>query len=469
MENYARSHPFSGDGTPRVINFDNQSSSREEQPPAPAGCKAKFMISYGGRIQPRPHDNQLSYVGGQTKILTVDRNIEFSSLVSKLSVLCNSGVSFKYQLPGEDLDALISVTNDDDLEQMMHEYNRLHGGASGPPRLRLFLFPLSYSSQQSRFGSGLGSGNEVKADRYRFVDALSSGVQQPVGDSICQPPAPSPPAYNVDFLFGLDKGVGLPQPPPVIKVHDPIPDPDVHAGAPPTADDGIVMSDSLIDAPIQVLNRLQISDQERQAMFRPKTDDSLVGLFPGDSYVNKLPEKTTPAATIPSTMAVHATYVSPEKNISDKGFTAMVGAEQQQQPIYVIPSPERCVSVAICSTGERTSPSGILSGAANRIRRQPSAATVQHDPTNLSNAVSPDSATTAAQDAFLHGKNWSATATGDRCFCIKRRICTTGAVRYHEGKPSVLHRARWNSCDDAVSRSGGFRRRRREISWTVEW
>ncbi|GKV27758.1 hypothetical protein SLEP1_g36893 [Rubroshorea leprosula] len=36
-----------------------------------------------------------------------------------------SNVNVKYQLPNEDLDALISVTTDEDLENMMDEYDRL--------------------------------------------------------------------------------------------------------------------------------------------------------------------------------------------------------------------------------------------------------------------------------------------------------------------------------------------------------
>ncbi|KAK1439983.1 hypothetical protein QVD17_05808 [Tagetes erecta] len=107
--------------------------------------KVKFICSYGGKIQPRPHDNQLSYIGGETKILAVDRSVNFTTLIAKLSALCDRDVCFKYQLPGEDLDALISVTNDDDLQHMMHEYDRLN--LSKPShslsKLRLFLLPLT--------------------------------------------------------------------------------------------------------------------------------------------------------------------------------------------------------------------------------------------------------------------------------------------------------------------------------------
>ncbi|KAI9113756.1 hypothetical protein K1719_015007 [Acacia pycnantha] len=56
--------------------------------------------------------------------------------MSKLFSLCDADVCFKYQLPGEDLDALISVTNDEDLEHMMVEYDCLYRASAKPARLR---------------------------------------------------------------------------------------------------------------------------------------------------------------------------------------------------------------------------------------------------------------------------------------------------------------------------------------------
>lgn len=53
-----------------------------------AQARVRFMCSFGGKILPRPHDNQLRYVGGDTRIVTVLRhNTTFSSLLSKLSKL----------------------------------------------------------------------------------------------------------------------------------------------------------------------------------------------------------------------------------------------------------------------------------------------------------------------------------------------------------------------------------------------
>ena len=84
------------------------------------------MVSYGGRIQPRPHDNQLSYVNGDTKILSIERPFRYADFAARLAALAGTrgDICVKYQLPGEDLDALVSVTNDEDLEHL--EYDRIH-------------------------------------------------------------------------------------------------------------------------------------------------------------------------------------------------------------------------------------------------------------------------------------------------------------------------------------------------------
>ncbi|KAJ8452918.1 hypothetical protein Cgig2_014681 [Carnegiea gigantea] len=308
MEGYAYSYPDSGDSSPRSreIDFENPPPSWEEQAPqVPPNHKVKFMVSYGGKIQPRSHDNLLSYVGGETKILAVDRAIKFSALMAKLSSLISddnssaaavSVTSFKYQLPGEDLDALISVTNDDDLDHMMHEYDRLYRASPKPARLRLFVFP----PQSSSFGS-----SSSDPGRERFVEALNS-VPAPE----TQQPAVVGGGNNVDFLFGLDNKV----PVHVVKavpegVHDP---------------DRVIVSDPQIDARIQELNRLQISEQQQQqqppAVYRPanKSDDNLVGgAYAGDGYQK-------PAPTIPASIQIPAGYWQAQP------AAATVGIEQQQ-------------------------------------------------------------------------------------------------------------------------------------------
>lgn len=116
-----------------------------------SGCRFRLMCSSGCKIQQRSYDNQLSYVG--THILVVSRRIKFASMKAKLSNEWGTAVSFKYQLPNEDLNALVSVTNDEDMENMMAEYDRLQKMGCRFSMMRLFVFPKKPNgSSQSSLG-----------------------------------------------------------------------------------------------------------------------------------------------------------------------------------------------------------------------------------------------------------------------------------------------------------------------------
>ncbi|XP_078157951.1 RAF-like serine/threonine-protein kinase 20 isoform X2 [Carex rostrata] len=127
---------------------DNQNSA-----PVP---KAKLLCSFGGRILPRPGDSVLRYIGGHTRLISVQKDLSFNEFMRKLSGVINSTdqepdpispgsqISVKYQLPGEDLDALVSVSCQEDLENMIEEYDKLAASCSdGSAKLRVFLFPQS--------------------------------------------------------------------------------------------------------------------------------------------------------------------------------------------------------------------------------------------------------------------------------------------------------------------------------------
>ncbi|CAH8281895.1 unnamed protein product [Eruca vesicaria subsp. sativa] len=212
MEKFSyNSYPDSAESSPRSrdVDFDNPPPWEDQQPQQT--YKVKFMCSYGGKIQPRPHDNQLTYVNGDTKILSVDRGIRFPALASKLADIIGGGeISFKYQLPGEDLDALISVTNEDDLEHMMHEYDRLLRMSSKPARMRLFLFPCS-----SPVSGGFGSEGSTKSDR----EMVNPILNRPDSEKSVTAPVIS----NADFLFGSEKVVVAAPPAPVTQqiIQDP--------------------------------------------------------------------------------------------------------------------------------------------------------------------------------------------------------------------------------------------------------
>ncbi|KAK1557240.1 hypothetical protein Q3G72_020918 [Acer saccharum] len=161
--------------------------------------RVRFMCSFGGKILPRPHDNQLRYVGGDTRIVAVNRSTSYSALLTKLSKLSGSiNITVKYQLPNEDLDALISVTTEEDLENMMEEYDRVaHNHNPRSARLRLFLFTDGEDSRNSSISSLLdGSTNRENW----FFDALNSGAGLERGRS----EASSILSEVPDYLFGLE-------------------------------------------------------------------------------------------------------------------------------------------------------------------------------------------------------------------------------------------------------------------------
>lgn len=101
--------------------------------------KMKFLCSHGGNILPRPFDGHLKYIGGETRVVAVPRDITFSELKERLSDLSEGEMVLKYQLIPEDLDTLVSVKSEEDLKHMVHEYNRHEN--QGSPKLRAFLFP----------------------------------------------------------------------------------------------------------------------------------------------------------------------------------------------------------------------------------------------------------------------------------------------------------------------------------------
>ncbi|KAI3800333.1 hypothetical protein L1987_28423 [Smallanthus sonchifolius] len=183
--------------SPRSDNLSIDNNRVYDDPAA----RVRFMCSFGGKILPRPHDNQLRYVGGDTRMVTVLRhNTTFASLLNKLSKLSGTtDVCIKYQLPNEDLDALITVTSDEDVENMMDEYDRLaHNQKTA--RLRIFLFPTDLSLSLSRASSisSLLDGS-IKREHW-FLDALNGGTSLDRGRSEVSSIVSEVP----DYLFGLD-------------------------------------------------------------------------------------------------------------------------------------------------------------------------------------------------------------------------------------------------------------------------
>ncbi|KAF3437519.1 hypothetical protein FNV43_RR20273 [Rhamnella rubrinervis] len=103
----------------------------------------KFLCSYGGRILPRHTDGKLRYVGGLTRVLSVDPSISYAELMVKLGEFCGFSVTLKCQLPGGDLETLVSIKSDEDLANLIEEYHRFSSSnSSSSPKIRAILSPI---------------------------------------------------------------------------------------------------------------------------------------------------------------------------------------------------------------------------------------------------------------------------------------------------------------------------------------
>ncbi|EFJ38315.1 hypothetical protein SELMODRAFT_402132 [Selaginella moellendorffii] len=157
--------------------------------------RVKLMCSYGGRIVMSPHDSQLRYIGGDTRIFVVPRTISYADFRAKLSKICGGrSVLPKYKLPYEDFDALVSIFCDDDLEAMLEEYERLDARDS-PSKLRLFLFPTipaghipSAASSEQSFLDALNNNGIIHEEQLPDYLFASSTTPRPRP----VPPFPAP-------------------------------------------------------------------------------------------------------------------------------------------------------------------------------------------------------------------------------------------------------------------------------------
>ncbi|XP_009145918.1 uncharacterized protein LOC103869592 [Brassica rapa] len=162
------------DGSPRAVALDTELLASVPD------IKLRLMCSFGGHIMPRPHDMALTYSSGETRLVVVDRRSSLASLRSRLSTMLLNGRSFtlKYQLPNEDLDSLVTITTDEDLENMIEEYDRATSSATtrATHRIRLFLFANKLETAAT-MGSLL---NSAKSETW-FVDALNQPGLLPRG------------------------------------------------------------------------------------------------------------------------------------------------------------------------------------------------------------------------------------------------------------------------------------------------
>ncbi|XP_076954570.1 RAF-like serine/threonine-protein kinase 20 [Bidens hawaiensis] len=142
--------------------------------------KIKILCSFGGKVLPRPSDGKLRYVGGCTRIIRIRKDIFWHELRQKALEIYIETYGIKYQLPGEDLDALVSVSCDEDLQNMLEECNAL-GIGEGSQKLRLFLFSFS-DLDDSSFGH-VNSGGDNELQFVVAVNGMDSGIHGLIASS----------------------------------------------------------------------------------------------------------------------------------------------------------------------------------------------------------------------------------------------------------------------------------------------
>ncbi|XP_064971221.1 uncharacterized protein LOC135615989 [Musa acuminata AAA Group] len=328
---------------PPPVQRDNLAPSCDDAPPPPATSlgRVKLMVSYGGRIQLRPHDSsRLSYVGGETKILSLDRSARLPALLTKLASLArfSAPLCLKYQLPGEDLDALVSVIDDGDLDHMMTEYDCLccTSSSSKPSprlRLRLFLFPVWPPPPRP------------SAALLVTLNPVPAHPPPPPATPIVPEASPSP-----DFLFGLDQGF---VPAPAVKVTTdpqqrpplleslPLSKPDlakddpeqpIGTGADTVAPAVAVVLAGEIQAQIPELQTLNIAENARPPIPRNSSEETLRKICPLEHHVSRAPEKATPAPP-PSP----ALYWLEQSGATSGGRYASL-APGVDQTVYLVPA-----------------------------------------------------------------------------------------------------------------------------------
>ncbi|KAL6559366.1 hypothetical protein OROGR_004483 [Orobanche gracilis] len=132
----------------------------------------KFLYSYGGRIVPRPIDGKLRYLGGYTRVLSVDRSTTYSELMVKFGESCGSSMILKCKLPSEDLDLLVTIKSDEELRSVIEEYERV----SPESQIRAVLFPIRSVNKVSPPSSPMSCFDFPSATKARALAHASSAA-----------------------------------------------------------------------------------------------------------------------------------------------------------------------------------------------------------------------------------------------------------------------------------------------------
>nr|CAB3493632.1 unnamed protein product [Digitaria exilis] len=136
----------------------------------------KLLCSHGGRLTSRAHDGAIRYVGGETRVLVVPRDVTFRDLTKKLQEMIGGGaevLAIRHRLADdglEDDDVLVSVTCDEELAHMRAEHDRL---LATRPAARFRVFVTTAAPAASVVGSGRRGG---VVRRARSPAAVKAGL-----------------------------------------------------------------------------------------------------------------------------------------------------------------------------------------------------------------------------------------------------------------------------------------------------
>ncbi|KAL0300950.1 UNVERIFIED_CONTAM: putative serine/threonine-protein kinase DDB [Sesamum radiatum] len=179
----------------------NSSTLTNTSSGASDSSKLKVLCSFGGRILPRPSDGKLRYVGGETRIIRISKDITWKELWRKTTALYDETCTIKYQLPGEDLDALVSISSDEDLLNMMEECNILEDGDASK-KLRMFLF--SPADLDDAHFSLANSNGDSEMKYVVAVNGMDIGSRK--GSTLCGLPSSSINNLNELDTLTVDRG-----------------------------------------------------------------------------------------------------------------------------------------------------------------------------------------------------------------------------------------------------------------------
>ncbi|XP_022144813.1 uncharacterized protein LOC111014405 isoform X2 [Momordica charantia] len=119
--------------------------------------KLKLLISFNGAFRLHPPTGNVRYVGGETRIVSLDRNAGFSKLRSKVSDLCPNASSFSLRYQYHDSESsrsdsderpLVLIDSEDDFRCMIDEYDKF---VRYDDRARLRVFVCTKSSMNCEF------------------------------------------------------------------------------------------------------------------------------------------------------------------------------------------------------------------------------------------------------------------------------------------------------------------------------